>query len=435
MEASGFAKGIWLLWRTSKVSVLPLRLHPQHITVEIKRRGKEPWVLSVIYGSPKASMRLNVWCELEDFALSNNRPWILAGDFNATRATSERSRQSDSTQRASENNPHSRRRPFRFHASWLMHDGFKPFLERSWQPQPDLPSGLTTLSTDLLSWNGENFGNIFKRKRRCYSRIAGVQRYLDSAPPMSLIKLERHLRTEVAGILEQEQTANFLVDRDHNTKFYHLSTVMRRKANNFESLRDGDCNWIDDLAALRSMALTHFARLYTVEHNSFTRATGLGIAAFPHLAQTDIARLKRPISFDEICSSLNSMAPSKSSGPDVYPTLFYQWNWIIVGPVCMDMVSDLLNENIFPKDCVDAFLFPIAKVSSPNCMNHLLPISLLNVNFKLATKVLVNRLKPLMPKLIALTQSSFIPCRQNCDNIVLVQEVLHSMRSRADGKH
>ncbi|KAL8154246.1 hypothetical protein V2J09_012006 [Rumex salicifolius] len=211
METSGFAEGIRLLWRMLVVSVLPLRLHPQHITVEIKRRGEVPWVLSAIYGSPNASTRLNLWCELEDFALSNNRSWILTGDFNATRSTSEKSRQSDSTQRAFEifdqwidnlhlvdlgfigpkytwwcgsdpstriaarldralcnvdwrlhfpealvhhltathsdhasilicvdcpKAPPAQSRPFQFHASWLMHDDFRTFLERSWQPQP-----------------------------------------------------------------------------------------------------------------------------------------------------------------------------------------------------------------------------------------------------------------------------------------------------------
>lgn len=38
-EAEGFAGGIWLLWLTAEVIVTQLRQEPQHITVEIARRG------------------------------------------------------------------------------------------------------------------------------------------------------------------------------------------------------------------------------------------------------------------------------------------------------------------------------------------------------------------------------------------------------------
>lgn len=48
------------------------------------------------------------------------------------------------------------------------------------------------------------------------------------------------------------------------------------------------------------------------------------------------------------------------------------------------------------------------------------PISLLNVNFKIATKMIVNRLKPILPDIISPVQASFIPDRQIIDNVVVV---------------
>ncbi|KAL8137685.1 hypothetical protein V2J09_003686 [Rumex salicifolius] len=448
---------------------------------EISRRGEKTWVLS---GSPHASTRLNLWRDLEDFALINNRPWIIAGDVPLTI----RSRPSPSTQRASEvfalwidtlnlvdlgyHGPkldralcnvewrlrfpeasvhhlidaHSDHSPTLICASGPKNTRplnlpFMPFLTKNWRPDLDLSVGLDTLATNLLTWNREIFGNIFKRKRPCYSRTVGVQRRLEVAPSMVLIKLERRLRIELSGILEQEQTlwwqksrAGFLIDNNRNTKFFHTSTVIRRKANKFTSLHDEVGNMIEDLEALRNLALTHFAHLYMAESLLSHNALSLGTAAFLHFSRNESDRLDRPFSNSEILVAFKGMTSGKSLGPDDYPALFYQHNWNAMGPACTDMVFALLNGNSFLRDGAYAFLFPIAKVDSPKCMNHLRPIALLNVNFKLATKVTVNRLKPLMMKLIAPTQSSFIPCRQICDNILVVQEVLHSMRSRADGK-
>lgn len=90
MEAEGFAGGIWLLWRTNEVLINVLSREQQHITVEVTRRGEEPWLLSAIYAAPNHSARLDLWRDLEDFARTNNKPWLLAGDWNATFGAHER---------------------------------------------------------------------------------------------------------------------------------------------------------------------------------------------------------------------------------------------------------------------------------------------------------------------------------------------------------
>ena len=47
---------------------------------------------------------------------------------------------------------------------------------------------------------------------------------------------------------------------------------------------------------------------------------------------------------------------------------------------------------------------------------------------------MVGRLKSIMPKLIGPAQSSFIPGRLSADNIVVVQEVVHSMKKKQGRK-
>lgn len=47
---------------------------------------------------------------------------------------------------------------------------------------------------------------------------------------------------------------------------------------------------------------------------------------------------------------------------------------------------------------------------------------------------MANRLKPVMPKLVGVDQTSFIPNRHASDNIVLVQELIHSMKKKTGKK-
>lgn len=58
------------------------------------------------------------------------------------------------------------------------------------------------------------------------------------------------------------------------------------------------------------------------------------------------------------------------------------------------------------------------------------PIALCNVLVKTITKVVAKRLKTLMPKLVRPNQCSFITGRHASDNVIIAQEVLHTMRRK-----
>lgn len=89
---------------------------------------------------------------------------------------------------------------------------------------------------------------------------------------------------------------------------------------------------------------------------------------------------------------------------------------------------------MLPCETNDALLVLIAKVEKPERITQFRPISLCNVLFKTITKTMVMRLKAVMPKLIGPAQASFIPGRLSTDNIVIVQEAVHSMRRKKGRK-
>lgn len=69
----------------------------------------------------------------------------------------------------------------------------------------------------------------------------------------------------------------------------------------------------------------------------------------------------------------------------------------------------------------------ILKVDQPELVSQFRPISLYNVLYKGLSKVIMNRLKPLMDDLISPFQTSFVPQRSIHDNIVVAKEMVHSM--------
>lgn len=74
----------------------------------------------------------------------------------------------------------------------------------------------------------------------------------------------------------------------------------------------------------------------------------------------------------------------------------------------------------------------IPKVARPTTIKDYRSISLPNVSYKIITKLIVNKLKSIMSRLISGTQASFVEGRSISDNIIIAQEVIHSMRHKTD---
>lgn len=68
----------------------------------------------------------------------------------------------------------------------------------------------------------------------------------------------------------------------------------------------------------------------------------------------------------------------------------------------------------------------IPKEKGTNTFNRFRSISLCNISYKLITKVIANRLKLILHKLIPECQGGFIQRRQIVDKYIMVQEAIHS---------
>lgn len=79
-----------------------------------------------------------------------------------------------------------------------------------------------------------------------------------------------------------------------------------------------------------------------------------------------------------------------------------------------------------------SFLALIPKEKGAQNFSRFRPISLCNTGYKLITKVITNRLKHVLPKIIPKNQGGFLKGRLIRDNIILVQEAIHSSCQRKE---
>lgn len=101
---------------------------------------------------------------------------------------------------------------------------------------------------------------------------------------------------------------------------------------------------------------------------------------------------------------------------------------MVVDQALIKFVQDVWKnpEKIASVNTTDICLIP--KTEKLEFSNQFRPISLCNVTYKTVSRVIVNRLKHLMPNIISPFQTGFIPTRSIHENIVVAQEMDHNMR-------
>ena len=99
---------------------------------------------------------------------------------------------------------------------------------------------------------------------------------------------------------------------------------------------------------------------------------------------------------------------TKSPCPHGMPTLFYQNFWHIVVGDIIDIVLKTFNNGGNLSYLSKTFIVIIPKIKSAKIAIEFRPIILSIVTYKLVSKVIVNRLKDILPVIIHYSQSAFV---------------------------
>jgi hypothetical protein len=130
----------------------------------------------------------------------------------------------------------------------------------------------------------------------------------------------------------------------------------------------------------------------------------------------------------EVVKAFSSLGSSKALGLDGFTTLFLKKYWFVVRCAVLNCVWDFfLNKNM-SREQNHTFIILIPKQSGSHSMNQFRPISLYNISYKIISKILANRLKAILPKIIFPLQSTFVLGRSIQENSIIAHELLHSFK-------
>ena len=153
------------------------------------------------------------------------------------------------------------------------------------------------------------------------------------------------------------------------------------------------------------------------------------------LSAEDCGLLEQDIELEELSTALKGMKKLSAPGLDGLTVAFYNEFWNILAPFIHANIQSAFDNGHFSIDQHRGVLKLIPKKGKDvRLVKNLRPITLLNVDYKILTKCLANRLHDIIPKLVHTDQRGFVQGRFLGENLIELQTLMAMAQDFENGK-
>lgn len=346
--------------------------------------------------------------------------------------------------------PSSGTKPFKFLNFLSKHPTFLTVVETAWSESGNRASDLSSLGFKLKklkralkTLNKETFSDIQKRVAITNSLLKIVQEQAVADPSYDSFQRERDMHskwTYLRGVEEsffrQKSRVNWLKEGDQNTTFFYRVATSRNSYNSIRSLSSSGGLPTSDPVEMSEIAVSHFKQILAPEDLPRYQPSlqwFLELHDFRCTASQKGLLSSLP-SEAEISKTIFKLNPNKSPGPDGFTSAFFKAAWPIVGSEVLESIKNFFWTGFLPSATNATILSLVPKKPGSTAISDFRPISCCNTTYKAISKLLVSRLKVILPQVILPNQTAFVKGRLLIENTLLASEIVHGYHKEGGPK-
>jgi len=206
-----------------------------------------------------------------------------------------------------------------------------------------------------------------------------------------------------------------------------------RKIHKISSIKNSSGDWLHEQNAIGNEAVTFYQTLFSSEENADFDDL---ISTIPPLVtiQQNLA-LERIPGDEEIKAAVWQLDPTSAPGPDGFDGTFFRSCWDFVAWDVCSAVKEFFLGLPIPHSFSAAQIILLPKVCNPSTFSQYRPICLatfISIS-KVCTRILANRIAPLLELLISPEQAGFLKGRSIHDQILVANELVHDINRKTRG--
>lgn len=334
---------------------------------------------------------------------------------------------------------------FRFMRMWVLHDDCRRIITETWNdqiignPMYVLSAKLKNLKYKLKDWNHNVFGNVHTIVKDAENKLAAIQENIDNTgmtdslleqQKLAQINLENALNKEEA-FWQERARSKWHVEGDRNTNYFHRLANIKTKTKPITAIKVDD-NIVDDPEQIAILFKNHFQNLFS--SNIVLQVDSLVEDVIPTLISDYTNNLLTLVpSQEEIKKAVFELNKDSAPGPDGFGAIFFQTYWNIINKDVCNAVVEFFTKSWMPPTYNSNTIVLIPKNEQADSVEQFRPIALANFKFKIITKILADRLAPIMKSIISKEQRGFIQGRNIRDCICTTSEAINLLHNRCFG--
>ncbi|XP_057760748.1 uncharacterized protein LOC130981144 [Arachis stenosperma] len=215
-------------------------------------------------------------------------------------------------------------------------------------------------------------------------------------------------------------------DMDKDTRYFHNIASARRRNNRIDSLVVNG-RLVRNQARIKIAIREFYKDLY---HQEASSVLGFREGLVERIDEEDSAMLEAMPSTVEIREAVWDCESSKAPGYDGYNTNFIKRCWAGIGSDFTATVMGFFQTSRLPAESNITWVALAPKFIGAKEIKDLRPISMVGCVYKVISKVLVRRMRSVMPGLVGETQSAFVRGRKIHDGALIACETVHWLKRR-----
>lgn len=236
-------------------------------------------------------------------------------------------------------------------------------------------------------------------------------------------ELNEIISADIKGSMTRSR-ARWVEEGERSTKYFFGLEKTNGKKKFIGKLSSDSGSTIYDQEGISRHVVEFYQNLFKSRNpSSDSIKSYIDSVGLPTISQDIYNDLERPFSASELDIIVTKLKNNKSPGWDGLSGEFYKEFW----PQIRDILFNALQESI-TASCLSpsqriGILTLIPKPKTPTELAYIKnwrPITLLNIDYKLFTHVIKNRLRKAVPTIISKMQSGFQPGKSTSDNLILM---------------
>jgi hypothetical protein len=248
-------------------------------------------------------------------------------------------------------------------------------------------------------------------------------------------EISKHYDHVTQGVFVRSR-ADWMEKGEKNNKYFlNLEKSHKGKSSIRCILNDNGTECCDEKDILNEIK-RFYASLYSSKHvdlNSPQSHMFLNGDHIPKLDDDDRDSCEGELTNNECYKVLCKMSNGKAPGNDGLTVQFYKTFWNIVGHHVVNSLNDAYKKGELSNSQKQGVITLILKKSKDKRkVENYRPITLLNVDLKLGSKIIADRIARVMPSLISCNQSAFVSGRYIGDAVRTVADILYFVKDKND---